>query len=694
MKFRICSTLLLLLVCFKIFSQSPFTAGNIIVVRVGDGAAPLTISTAAVFLEEYTPTGSLVQTIPMPTSVSGANNRLSFMGNNQFLGILTLSPNERYLALAGFDAAPLTSNPDVNQPGVKRVIGLVDYNGVVNTSTGLIDASTGSTYPSSAVTSDGTKIWTCVEDAGLRYTTLGSSTSTQLVSVSSLRGIGIYGGNLYTGTSAGGIIRIGNGLPITGSPAPATIISSAFGGFTQNGYFMADINPAVAGYDVIYLAGPNGTFQKYSWSGVGAWTNRGKIGTPSDVYGNITGVVTGTTVTLYATRKVSDPLSNGQPSELVRLVDNTGQTGSINGMLPTSLVTSATNTGFRGVAMAPKPPIPVLTLHGLTPTSVNVDVFNHLEFPIDSFDYFLSTDPIPPVSGFFRGTAAYIKNDLNPGTHYYLHTRGLLSINRFSQVATIDFTTGWPPCTTPSSIDISSVLNNVNISWPPVFTAIKYEYAVTNQVTPAASGQFVTETNIPFAGLLSNTLYYFHIRSYCGGGDTSLWITKAFTTPCFKPSPFIVGNSKKLGTIELGWNKRGNVIKYEYAITEYEVPPPGSLNFTIDTVLQASELKPGGRYFFHIRGHCGPTSITQWSTLELNTSGLQVYPNPVSGIATVKIYGHGSNDISLFNSTGGLLKRIKLINNTAQIDMRQYASGVYFIKYDTDKVNVLRILKM
>ena len=59
---------------------APFTAGNIVVYRVGDGGAATTSAAAPVFLDEYTPatpTWTLVQSVPMPVADSGANQMLT-----------------------------------------------------------------------------------------------------------------------------------------------------------------------------------------------------------------------------------------------------------------------------------------------------------------------------------------------------------------------------------------------------------------------------------------------------------------------------------------------------------------------------------------------------------------------------------------------------------------------------------------
>lgn len=50
-----------------------FTPGNLVIYRVGDGANTLTNTGNAVFLDEYTTAGVLVQSVPMPTTASGSN---------------------------------------------------------------------------------------------------------------------------------------------------------------------------------------------------------------------------------------------------------------------------------------------------------------------------------------------------------------------------------------------------------------------------------------------------------------------------------------------------------------------------------------------------------------------------------------------------------------------------------------------
>ena len=80
-------------------SAAAFTLGDLVVVRVGDGSAALSSAATATFLDEYTPGGVLVQTIPLPTALSGLNQPLTLSGSATSEGFLALSQNGLYLTM-------------------------------------------------------------------------------------------------------------------------------------------------------------------------------------------------------------------------------------------------------------------------------------------------------------------------------------------------------------------------------------------------------------------------------------------------------------------------------------------------------------------------------------------------------------------------------------------------------------------
>ena len=157
-----------------------FTAGNIIVVRVGDGSGSLTSASTAVFLDEYTTGGAFVQSIAIPTLASGSNAPLTLSGTATSEGAIAGSVDGRYLTIAGYGAAPGTASiAGTSSVSVNRVVARIDASASVDITTKLIDASTGNNIRG-AVTNDGTAFWVAGADGGVRYAALGATTSTQL----------------------------------------------------------------------------------------------------------------------------------------------------------------------------------------------------------------------------------------------------------------------------------------------------------------------------------------------------------------------------------------------------------------------------------------------------------------------------------------------------------------------------------
>src|SRR5579859_5412746 len=245
---------------------APFGAGNIVIVRVGDGSQILTNWGNTVFLDEYT-TNSIwaaagggtpptpVQSIQMPTNWVGNQAPLILEGFANSEGVLNRSTDGRFLILTGFGAtlgqftnslssATTTGFIDkasfVNQAA--RVVGLVDGNGHIYTSTAQTNANEESEAPRSAASFDGTNIWLAGDTSGIKYLTRGSMLSTQVVS-GNVRSDGIYNSILYevanhvmlgaTNASAG-VNPLGGGLPTSSVKSNFTLLAGILGNTTTS----------------------------------------------------------------------------------------------------------------------------------------------------------------------------------------------------------------------------------------------------------------------------------------------------------------------------------------------------------------------------------------------------------------------------------------------------------------------------
>src|SRR5262249_40427663 len=134
--------------------KQAFTPGNLVVLQRGEGSVALGSSAYMTFLDEYTPTGTLVQRIAMPVTDSGSQHALDLPGQQSGQGLINRSANGYYIPLGGYDALLgrtfLTSTFPYT---ILRTIGRVDGSANVDTSTAIgIANSTGAASTITAAT--------------------------------------------------------------------------------------------------------------------------------------------------------------------------------------------------------------------------------------------------------------------------------------------------------------------------------------------------------------------------------------------------------------------------------------------------------------------------------------------------------------------------------------------------------------
>jgi len=338
---------------------APFTSGNLVVYRVGSGSGGLLSSATAVFLDEYSPAGLLVQSIPMPTSVVGDHRRLTASGTANTEGSLQRSADRRYLTLTGYDADVATASvAGTVSAAVNRVLGLVDATGKVDTRT-AVTAFSGQNIRS-AVSDDGSGAWLCGSNSGVIYIPIGGTGPGTVVSTTSAnsRSLDIFGGQLYASSSSGAFrfSTVGTGLPKT---AGQTMVQVSGGPATSPYQFVGlDLDAGVPGIDTLYVADDTavtGGIQKFCLLS-GTWVGMGNVPGTLELTSlrGLTGEVAGGSVKLYATNSI----------RLVSLTDPSGYNGTLSGTL-TVVASAAPNTGFRGVDFAPvasAPAAPVLAV--------------------------------------------------------------------------------------------------------------------------------------------------------------------------------------------------------------------------------------------------------------------------------------------------------------------------------------------
>jgi hypothetical protein len=338
-----------------------FTPGDVVIYRAGDGSGPLINTGNVVFLDEYTPSGTLVQSIALPST---GTNKLISSGTATSEGLLNLAADGQSLVLTGYNAALGGSSLSATSSAtVARTIGLVDVTGAIDVST-LTNASTGNN-PRSAIR-DGNNLWIVGGAGGLQYVQVGGTTVTAVnttgTALANMREVNIFNGQLYVSDSSGSTFRLASTSPAEPTATGASLTNlPGFSASTGSPYqfFFARLGTGTAfnGYDTLYVADDSpGTIQKFSYNG-STWAASGSL--TASLARGLTGVVNGTSVTLYGTTGASAATGGGS---LYVVTDTSGFNATITGTVAVNATLSASsNEAFRGVALSPDNGIVAIT---------------------------------------------------------------------------------------------------------------------------------------------------------------------------------------------------------------------------------------------------------------------------------------------------------------------------------------------
>jgi hypothetical protein len=320
-------------------AAAAFSADSVVVYRVGNGAATLNSNATGVFLDEYAPSGVLLQSIALPVVPTGVLGAVTASGNSDPEGRLSLSADGRALVLPGYSALPGGATASASPSTTPRVIAVVDAAG--GFATFPVTALSSRAY--AAVSANGQGAYLSGSN-GIAYVD-ATGQSVKLLNGQTFD-MAIADGQLYYTNGANpGIYALGQGLPTGGSPAGR--LEVAVVGTNPRGFTFADLSSAVPGVDTLYVADfvdSRSGVSKYSKQANGEWLYRQ---TADSGALDLTNRVVAGQVQLFGTGV------NG----LYTLTDGSGYDGVLTGSF-TTLAAAAARTAFRGVALAPAVPEP------------------------------------------------------------------------------------------------------------------------------------------------------------------------------------------------------------------------------------------------------------------------------------------------------------------------------------------------
>ncbi len=409
-------------------TPTAYTQGDLVVSLYGDGDGSGTYGdnqASPLVLDELTTAGAVVfsQTLPQTTTVVNGvtENAFSAEYGSSSEGTLELSGDGHSLVIAGYgiNAAAYNSNtapygnaalaqttsvPGGKYAAVPRVIADINGNGVVDTSTALLNVFN-TNNPRSVATLNGSSFYIAGQgvkgDAtqGVFLAQDGASSATAINTADDARTVELYNGQLYVSQdskqpSSGGtsdVATVGTGEPTGASsetPLPGisqqTTLSNGNGNPINGSAGTVNLSPEnffFANATTLYIAdggipkqggAGDGGLQKWSLVG-GAWqldytltsglnlksnsiTDPGQGGQGTTGLIGLTGVVVGGAVQLYATNATVGDLNQ---TYLFGITDTLADTTAAQAASETftTLFTAPADTNVRGIAFAPTPSV-------------------------------------------------------------------------------------------------------------------------------------------------------------------------------------------------------------------------------------------------------------------------------------------------------------------------------------------------
>ena len=359
-----------------------FTAGNILVQRMGDGSTTLGSSASQITVQEYGAlSGALIQDFSFATTGSNQQTDSGSATSNGYLNV-----HNGFVAVSGYNSAAGTASVASTNTKVGTVFNgdgsvasrtLFPTGGATGTPPSPFSgnnfrsmiATGANTFYASGTASGSPNTGGAWYYDGSSFTQVSSTAGGQ---PTNLRNVEIYNNQLYASSSTGtflGISAIGTGLP-TATGSTANLVINMGAGASPFGFVMFDTN-GDAVLDLAYIADDRATagggLQKWTLSG-GTWTQawallvNGSGALQASAGTGFAGLrgLTGTWDAVNGAQLFATTAAETSNNRLISILDN-GTTPT----LASTLATAGSNYVFRGVDIYAVPAPGAIALLGL-----------------------------------------------------------------------------------------------------------------------------------------------------------------------------------------------------------------------------------------------------------------------------------------------------------------------------------------
>ena len=296
-------------------------------------------------------------------------------------------------------------------------------------------------------------------------------------------------------------------------------------------------------------------------------------------------------------------------------------------------------------------------------------------------------------------TSSYTFTGLTPNMQYTIAVRNLCPDDMTSDWVYLSVTTDDLPCFAPTNVQVSNETpSGAKVTWTAGGNETEW---VVNVFRSGVVDTNYTVINTPMCnvnGLYSAMTYTVKVGAVCGGIDT-MWseTTTLTTTACLPPTNVnaVANGHQAIVTWEGTGANEYHVLWFLQGFTtdgDSVIATNGTTNATIDG------LQGGEDYDIYVYAYCdgqrsaqaGQTSLHVTGIDDINTSAINLYPNPAN--TTVTVDGiEGEALVTIVDMNGRTVFSEKTVSSIT-IDLGGMAKGAYFVRITGENSSAIRKL--
>ena len=296
-------------------------------------------------------------------------------------------------------------------------------------------------------------------------------------------------------------------------------------------------------------------------------------------------------------------------------------------------------------------------------------------------------------------TNSYTFTGLTPNMQYTIAVRNLCPDDMTSDWVYLSVTTDDLPCFAPTNVQVSNETpSGAKVTWTAGGNETEW---VVNVFRSGVVDTNYTVINTPMCnvnGLYSAMTYTVKVGAVCGGIDTMWSETTTFTTTaCLPPTNVnaVANGHQAIVTWEGSGANEYHVLWFLQGFTtdgDSVIATNGTTNATIDG------LEGGEDYDIYVYAYCdgqrsaqaGQTQLHVTGIDDINTSAINLYPNPAN--TTVTVDGiEGEALVTIVDMNGRTVFSEKTVSSIT-IDLGGMAKGAYFVHITGENSSAIRKL--